>query len=398
MARPGYDEVFQGAVSPQRLTAAVLSGKNADGTDFLPGSATYVWDPNTLSWVPWNGTVTGGGGGGGAVTIADGADVAQGSTTDADTASTVVGLLKKIKTLLSAALTVSVNNFPGSQAVTGTFWQATQPVSIASMPATPATDNGGSLTVDAPVGTPVFVRLSDGSSAIATLPVSLASLPTLPAGTNNIGDVDVLTLPALPAGTNNIGDVDVLTLPAIPAGNNNIGDVDIASFPAITKGTQGTTGVSTQNLKDSGRTHINLFATGAAAGATGVETAITLTKSSGTSATSPGTSFAITNGKKFRITSITFATRGHATATAQETTFKLRINTGGAVSTTSTPIVLQARSATPATASAWDRISIPIPDGFEIDGTATLQIGVTAAAVFTTNAPTWDVLITGFEY
>lgn len=35
----------------------------------------------------------------------------------------------------------------------------------------------------------------------------------LPAGTNNIGDVDVLTLPALPAGTNNIGDVDVLTLP-----------------------------------------------------------------------------------------------------------------------------------------------------------------------------------------
>lgn len=36
----------------------------------------------------------------------------------------------------------------------------------------------------------------------------------------------------LAAGTNNIGDVDVLSLPAIPAGNNNIGDVDIASVPA----------------------------------------------------------------------------------------------------------------------------------------------------------------------
>jgi hypothetical protein len=36
---------------------------------------------------------------------------------------------------------------------------------------------------------------------------------SLNAGTNNIGDVDVLTLPALPAGTNNIGDVDVLTFP-----------------------------------------------------------------------------------------------------------------------------------------------------------------------------------------
>jgi hypothetical protein len=40
---------------------------------------------------------------------------------------------------------------------------------------------------------------------------------------------NVDTLPALPAGTNNIGDVDVLSLPALPAGNNNIGDVDLAS-------------------------------------------------------------------------------------------------------------------------------------------------------------------------
>jgi hypothetical protein len=60
-------------------------------------------------------------------------------------------------------------------AVTGTFYQATQPVSIAA--SVPVTDNSGSLTVDAPVATPVFVRLSDGSNAIATLPVSLASEP-----------------------------------------------------------------------------------------------------------------------------------------------------------------------------------------------------------------------------
>lgn len=42
----------------------------------------------------------------------------------------------------------------------------------------PVTDSAGSLTVDAPVGTPVFVRLSDGAAAIATLPVSLASVPS----------------------------------------------------------------------------------------------------------------------------------------------------------------------------------------------------------------------------
>lgn len=49
---------------------------------------------------------------------------------------------------------------------------------IASMTALQVADNSGSLTVDAPVGTPVFVRLSDGSAAIATLPVSLASVPS----------------------------------------------------------------------------------------------------------------------------------------------------------------------------------------------------------------------------
>jgi hypothetical protein len=48
----------------------------------------------------------------------------------------------------------------------------------ASGVAVPITDNSGSLTVDAPVGTPAFVRLSDGSSAITTLPVSLASVPS----------------------------------------------------------------------------------------------------------------------------------------------------------------------------------------------------------------------------
>lgn len=101
--------------------------------------------------------------------------------------------------------------------------------------------------------------------------VDVLSLPALPAGTNNIGDVDIasalpagdnnignvdiVSLPSLPAGTNNIGDVDVLSLPALPAGNNNIGDVDIASaIPAgtnyigKTRLTDGTNDVTLKNL------------------------------------------------------------------------------------------------------------------------------------------------------
>lgn len=82
-------------------------------------------------------------------------------------------------------------------------------------------------------------NLSDTNGDYEPLQVNAGRLWTsstidaaLPAGTNNIGDVDVLTLPSIPAGTNNIGDVDVLTLPSIPAGTNNIGDVDVLTLPA----------------------------------------------------------------------------------------------------------------------------------------------------------------------
>jgi hypothetical protein len=63
---------------------------------------------------------------------------------------------------------VSISNFPATQAVTGTFWQTTQPVSIATMPTTPVTgtfwqatqpvsgtvtiqDGGNTITVDGTV-------------------------------------------------------------------------------------------------------------------------------------------------------------------------------------------------------------------------------------------------------
>ena len=77
---------------------------------------------------------------------------------------------------------------------------------------------------------------ADGTFNLVTSanPVPVSIIAALPAGTNNIGDVDVLSLPALPAGANNIGDVDVLTLPALPAGTNNIGDVDVLTLPAAT--------------------------------------------------------------------------------------------------------------------------------------------------------------------
>lgn len=112
-------------------------------------------------------------------------------------------------------------------------------------------------TIDADTGTI--------AGAVAGTEVQVDIVGALPAGTNNIGDVDVLTLPAIPAGNNNIGDVDiasiaagdnnignvdVVTLPALPAGTNNIGDVDVLTLPAITGTVTANAGTGTFATKE----------------------------------------------------------------------------------------------------------------------------------------------------
>lgn len=259
----------------------------------------------------------------------------------------------------------------------------------------------------------------DGSAV--TQPVSASSLP-LPSGAAtaalqtqpgvDIGDVTINNAAGASAvnvqdGGNSLTVDGTVTVTQGTAANLNATVVGTGTFatqvssitpPTLTKGTQGATGFSTQDLKDAGRTPVRYFAVAAAAGTTGTETAISLTRSSANSATSAAVSWAPTSGKTFRIQAITFATRGNNTATAQTTTFNFRVNTAGAVATNSTPIELAVRSATPATANAWDRVLVSIPDGWEIAGDGTLQFGVTAAATYVTNAPTWDVTIIGYEY
>jgi hypothetical protein len=383
--------------------------------------ANYVWDTGTLAWV----VQTAGGGSGpssdvnvtntsipvtqsGAWTV-----TANGPLTDAQLRASAVAMsvaslplpggaateatLSTINTktpsqgqaLMASSVPVVIASNQSAVPVSGTFWQATQPVSIATMPSTPVTGTFWQATQ------PVSGPLTDTQLRASAVPVSLASttITGSVAVTGPLTDTQ-LRASAVPVSLTSTTITGNVTVAQATAANLNATVTPIA----LTKGTQGATGFTTQDLKDAGRTHINLYAVAAAAGATGTETAITLTRSAGTAATTTGTSFVVTNGKTLRITAISVATRGNATATAQTTTFSLRMNTVGAVTTASTPILLQARSATPATANAWDRVIIPIAGGFEIAGNGTIQIGITAVATYTTNAPTWDVTIIGYEY
>lgn len=103
-------------------------------------------------------------------------------------------------------------------------------VGTSSLPSGAATSANQSTANTALAAIQTAVETLD--NAISGTEMQVDVVASLPAGTNNIGDVDVLSLPALPAGTNNIGDVDVLSLPALPAGTNNIGDVDVLTVPA----------------------------------------------------------------------------------------------------------------------------------------------------------------------
>ena len=101
---------------------------------------------------------------------------------------------------LTTAGALRVDNSGVTQPVSGTFWQATQPVSLTSLPA-----------------------LAAGNAAIGS--VTVTSLPSLPAGANAIGTVGVSSLPSLPTGANAIGSVTVTSIPALPTGGNVIGSV-----------------------------------------------------------------------------------------------------------------------------------------------------------------------------
>lgn len=216
-------------------------------------------------------------------TEADGANVTLGAKTDAKstatdaTSVTAMQVLKQISASVQAppsqavtnagTFAVQVTSAP-TTAVTGTFYQATQPVSF-----TGSTDVATQTTLALIKAKTDNIPAQGQALAAASLPVVLtaAQITTLtppaaitgyatsakqdtidtsintllkPASTlaavTTVGTVSAVTAitNALPAGTNaigklaansgvDIGDVDILS---IAAGNNNIGDVDVASF------------------------------------------------------------------------------------------------------------------------------------------------------------------------
>jgi len=203
--------------------------------------------------------------------------------------STGGGTYYNVKVNPSGSLITAIGDITG---VVGQNTMANSlPVVIASnQTAVPVSDNGGSITVDGTVAaTQSGTWNINNITGTVTLPTGAATETTLaakatestlqsidgkitacntnsvtinaplPSGTNNIGDVDVLTLPnvtlasqtnpftsAIPVSDNGgsitvdgtvaatqSGTWNVTVNTALPAGTNNIGDVDVLTLPDV---------------------------------------------------------------------------------------------------------------------------------------------------------------------
>lgn len=126
--------------------------------------------------------------------------------------------------LVSNAAPIPVSDAGGSITVDGTFWQATQPVSAASLPLPTGASTSANQTtiighvdgIEALLGT-IDADTSALAGAVAGTEVQVDIVGALPAGTNAIGKL------AANSGVD-IGDVDVTS---IAAGTNLIGNVGI---------------------------------------------------------------------------------------------------------------------------------------------------------------------------
>ena len=310
---------------------------------------------------------------------------------------------------VSGTAVLTVQGIAGGTAlpVSGTFWQATQPVSGAisfTAPQHVITDTTSvtNATLSAET-TKVIGTVNQGTSPWV---VSLAS-------TTITGNVTVIQ----PTGTNLHTVIDSGTLTtvstvtavtaitnALPVGANTIGKVDILGNAGgildTVKGTQSATAVGVQELKDAGRNMTNYFMA-APIITTTAEVMQSLTGyKSGAAVVATATPAVVTAGKTYRIQSVE-VTYWAATVIGGAR-INLRANLTG-VGVVGSPLVKSWQVGVPAAfvAGSASTYTFDYPDGLEFAAGTGIAIGVIGeGAVPTTGTITGYVLvaINGYEY
>jgi hypothetical protein len=169
---------------------------------------------------------------------------------------------------------------------------------------------------------------------------------------------------------------------------------------AITKGTQGANGFTVQNLRDAGRVTLSWVVDKFAAVAT-AEALLTVTESRNGAATTTWTSVLVTSGKRLRIQSLSAFLKVTTGTALQTCHIGLRFNTAGAATASSPLIWRGALGTTVATALTSAQMDWEFPDGLEMLGDGTKQIGISAAFpewVTASAVPTLTLVCIAYEY
>lgn len=245
------------------------------------------------------------------------------------------------------------------------------------------------------IGT-VNIAAAQTLATVTTVSAVTAITNALPTGANTIGAVNIAAAQTL-ATVTTVGTVNAVTAitNALPTGANTIGTVNP---PAITKGTQGATGVSTQDLKDAGRNAVHYYTIiPVLSTATDTLQSLTGTKA-GATVVATTTVAVVTTGKTFRVTRV--AATYISTAVSGYGMVRLRFNTAGVVAITS-PIAatLAVGSGAPVTANAANSVEASFSEAIEFVAATGIGISVQGFAAVTPAAVGYVLVsLTGYEY
>ena len=182
----------------------------------------------------------------------------------------------------------------------------------------------------------------------------------------------------------------------LPSGNNTLGTVNP---PALTKGTQGTTGVTTQDLKDAGRVAVSFTAEFSPTAVADTMLAMSVSKDGATPAVA-ATSYVVSTGKRLRLTSISHFVENTAGTSIQRGYLRMRFATTGGALVTS-PLQMSIPVAAAGVVKSIATVFEDIPDGLEFLGDGVKAIGFSLQApdyVLTTATLKVYVTVIGFEY
>lgn len=411
----------------------------------------YYWDVLLLSWVV--GTQPGGGGGGGDASAAN--QVLQLAQATAAAVS-----LASVDTKTPALVTgrVPVDGSGVTQPVSGTFFQATQPVSLAVAPTTPVT--GTFWPVTQPISA-AALPLPSGAATEATLDTRTGALTETPPATDTassglngrlqrvaqrLTSMIALLPVALGAGGGLKVDgsgtalpvsgtffqvtqpvsgsffqatqpVSIASMPSTPVtgtfwqatqpvsgtfwqATQPVSGTVTVTPPTLTKGTQGATGFSVQDLKDAGRNVTNIFMAAPIITTVAEVMQSFVAYKSGAAVGATATPAVVTAGKTYRVNSIEITY--WAATVIGGALVRMRVLTSG-VALIGSPLFKTFQVGIPAvfTAGAGMTYVFPYPEGIEFAAGTGIAFGVQGVgADGTTGTITGKIMIVmnGYEY